>query len=578
MVAPVSPLDVSSTVGLGALVALSTNVWLGVFVRAKTRIPARWQSRLPRALSLFKLHKWTGYSFAALVLLHVALIPFDPTSGFRWFDVFLPAWTPHQPVVSTLGAASLYLLGVVVVSSYFQRRIGYRSWRKLHYLTVVGVPLVLVHGLLTDPLLKDRPVDFLDAEKVLVEACMLAVVLAAVTRLRRPTRVFPALVLGFLLPAVARAADPPADGWSLDPDAGLVARSGDLRFATWGYAQGVFALDVPPYFRRVRQGAELDLPRWGPVRAIAVYEVDFTDNAFFQSGAAWKVWENAFLEVQNAGDGGRFRVLYGENTHILSREDNLGSGNLPTINRSIILEDHGSIHAFGTQWGGQVSGRPTDRIALAASVGDNRGSLNQDTPYWSPANDFAGKATWTAWKGSSGSALSVGAAGDYTRAVVPGTFTLATALAGAPVLATPADGGKATFEADVGLTPTQGAGFPVAVEAEWIGSTFPTSGTWVQGGYVQGMGQLYGSAKVGDLWVFARPELALMDTATAHASLVALRGGLDWNVPFTAQRANLLLEGAWHGVHGDPAIVVDGNPGAEVRLMLRVSATRHNRR
>ena len=182
------------------------------------------------------------------------------------------------------------------------------------------------------------------------------------------------------------------------------------------------------------------------------------------------------------------------------------------------------------------------------------------------------------WKGASGSILTVGATGDYTRAIVPGSFTLATALAGAPVLATPVDGAKATFEADVALTPTQGAGLPVAVEAEWIGSDFSASETWVQGGYVQGMGQIYGSPKLGDLWVFVRPELAVMDTAAAQADLVALRGGLDWNVPLTAQRANLLLEGAWHGVHGDPAVVVDGNPGAEVRLMLRVSATRHNRR
>lgn len=571
-------LDVSSTVGLAALAFLATNVWLGVLMHAKVRLPPTLRCRLPASLTTFKVHKWTGYTAAALVVAHVGLIPFDSTSGFHWFDLVLPAWTPHQPVVNTLGAVALYLLGVVVVSSYLQRRIGYGAWRKLHYLAVVAVPASLVHGLLTDPLLKDRPVDLLDGEKVLVEACMLAVIVATVARVRRPSRIASALLVGCLLPAVARAADPPADGWSWDPDAGLVAHAGDLRFVTWGYAQGVFALDVPPSFRRVRQGAELDLPRLGPVRAVAVVEVDFTDNLFFTVGAPWKVWENAFLGVQNADDGGRFRVLYGENTHILSREDSLPSGNLPTVNRSIILEDHGSIHAFGTQWGGQVSGRATDRLALAASVGDNRGSLNQDTPYWSPANDVAGKATLTAWRGASGSALTLGVAGDYTRAVAPGSFTLSTALGGAPILTAPVEGAKTTFEADVALTPTQGAGLPVAVEAEWIGSDFPTSETWVQGGYVQGMGQVYGSSKLGDLWVFLRPEVALLDTATAHATLVALRAGLDWNVPFTAQRANLLLEGAWHGVDGDAALVVDGAPGAEVRLMLRASITRHNRR
>lgn len=60
--------------------------------------------------------------------------------------------------------------------------------------------------------------------------------------------------------------------------------------------------------------------------------------------------ENLFVALQNPKDPGQFRLLAGENTHILSREDYLSSGILPT-NRSLILEEHGSVNCFGTKVG-----------------------------------------------------------------------------------------------------------------------------------------------------------------------------------------------------------------------------------
>jgi methionine sulfoxide reductase heme-binding subunit len=44
-----------------------------------------------------------------------------------------------------------------------------------------------VHGVWADPLLKNRPVDFVDAEKVYVEACAALVIAATVWRVRYRT-------------------------------------------------------------------------------------------------------------------------------------------------------------------------------------------------------------------------------------------------------------------------------------------------------------------------------------------------------------------------------------------------------
>jgi hypothetical protein len=44
--------------------------------------------------------------------------------------------------------------------------------------------LFYIHGIFTDPNLKDNPIDFFDGEKVYVELCMLLVLVAIALRIR----------------------------------------------------------------------------------------------------------------------------------------------------------------------------------------------------------------------------------------------------------------------------------------------------------------------------------------------------------------------------------------------------------
>jgi len=171
-----------------------------------------------------------------------------------------------------------------------------------------------------------------------------------------------------------------------NPDAGLQYKKSDFQWTTWAFAERLFSPNLSPVWRRVRQGMEVQLPSYpfkingNKFRTTVFYEVDFTDNNFFQDSKRFKIWENLFITFQNANDPNKFRILFGENTSILSREDNLSSGNLPTINRSLILEQHGSTNTFGTQWGLQIQSQITKKIFLQASMQDNRGSLNQNYP------------------------------------------------------------------------------------------------------------------------------------------------------------------------------------------------------
>ena len=90
---------------------------------------------------------------------------------------------PKQPWINVLGALALYSLVFVVLTSYFRRELG-KKWKTLHFTAYATAALFYVHGILTDPKLKDAPIDFLDGEKVYVELCLLLVIVAMVLRLR----------------------------------------------------------------------------------------------------------------------------------------------------------------------------------------------------------------------------------------------------------------------------------------------------------------------------------------------------------------------------------------------------------
>ena len=108
------------------------------------------------------------------------------------------------------------------------------------------------------------------------------------------------------------SAAPVPRGWSFQPDAGFVYRSGDFKLTTWGFAERLFDPNGPDAFRRVRQGAEFDFPRITlRLRPALVYEIDLTDSNFFdngfggRSGFGRRDFENLFIALQDPDDPGQ---------------------------------------------------------------------------------------------------------------------------------------------------------------------------------------------------------------------------------------------------------------------------------
>ncbi len=407
--------------------------------------------------------------------------------------------------------------------------------------------------------------------------------MAAVFLVRMIAPPFAALLLAVTAtPVFAQSAPSPdaATVLSFNPDAGVVVQSGDFRITAWGFAERLIDPDGKDGWRRVRQGAEFDLPRITlHLRPALVYEVDLTNSDFFRNGPFRRNFENLFISLQDTDDPAKFRLLFGHNTHILSRDDNLSSGNLPTINRSLILEEHGSVNTFGAQMGFQVQKALSPVATVQLSVGDNRGSLNAADVQSSIGRSVAGKLLLAPINDAEqGRKLTLGFASDYTSNIANRYFTLGTAIGQAPLGSVAATGGKLTFEADAAYTFPL-AGRPATIEGEVIRSRFSGSKSDVFGGYVMGQVSIFDRRDAGDLDLFLRYDFVSLgqDVITGRARQSAVRTGFNYNLPYTGRLVSLHLEYAHNSVSGPAAIITQANPGDEVRIGLRISLQRYNR-
>jgi predicted ferric reductase len=174
-------LDLCSYLGLGAAGAAALNLLLGMLISMRYSPVRSWPHR---RINVFALHRWTAWLTILLTLTHPLVLLFIGTPRFRIFDILLPIQSPLQPWINMAGAAALYLLVLVFVTSLLRARMGRPLWRKLHYLVFPAAVLLFLHSILTDPELKDGHPDLLDGGKVFLEIAALVCLLAIALRLR----------------------------------------------------------------------------------------------------------------------------------------------------------------------------------------------------------------------------------------------------------------------------------------------------------------------------------------------------------------------------------------------------------
>jgi methionine sulfoxide reductase heme-binding subunit len=172
-------LDLSAYLGLIAVAAVTINMLLGVLMIFRYSPVRYWPHR---RFNYFALHSWTGYIALFFAALHPIVLLFNKSPRFRIVDIVYPVHSPQQPLENTIGAIALYVVALMVATSYLRIQLGRRLWKAFHFTVYLGAVALFWHSLFTDATLKPSPVDWLDGGKIFVEVS--AVIILATIFLR----------------------------------------------------------------------------------------------------------------------------------------------------------------------------------------------------------------------------------------------------------------------------------------------------------------------------------------------------------------------------------------------------------
>jgi len=154
--------------GAVALLLLTGAVTLGVLdVR-------RWSTPSWPRFAVDALHRNVSLLAMAFLALHILTSVLDSFAPISLSDVVIPFVGSYRPFWLGLGAVAFDLLLAVTVTSMMRQRIGYASWRAVHWLTYASWPVALLHGFGTGS-------DVKSAWLLLLSFACLAAVLAAVS-------------------------------------------------------------------------------------------------------------------------------------------------------------------------------------------------------------------------------------------------------------------------------------------------------------------------------------------------------------------------------------------------------------
>ncbi len=159
--------------GAVSLVLLTASVVIGI--AGSMRVSG---GRWPR-FAVETVHRDVSLMVVVFLLIHIATSVLDTFAPISLTAAVIPFGASYRPLWLGLGALSFDLILALTVTSLARRRLGYQSWRAVHWFAYASWPVAVLHGLGTG---SDTKVWWMLA---LTAACVALVSAAAGLRLAR---------------------------------------------------------------------------------------------------------------------------------------------------------------------------------------------------------------------------------------------------------------------------------------------------------------------------------------------------------------------------------------------------------
>jgi sulfoxide reductase heme-binding subunit YedZ len=126
--------------GLVALILLTLTL-IGGIVNIRRFATPRW----PRAVTGL-LHRNVALLAVVFLGVHVATAALDSYVAVGWLAAVIPFTSQWDRFWVGLGTAAVDLMVALIVTSLLRARLGYRTWRAVHWLAYAAWPLAMGHG------------------------------------------------------------------------------------------------------------------------------------------------------------------------------------------------------------------------------------------------------------------------------------------------------------------------------------------------------------------------------------------------------------------------------------------------
>ena len=102
-----------------------------------------------------EVHRTLALFSVAFLALHVLTAILDPFVTIGWAATVLPFASGYRTLAIGLGTLAVDLGGAVIITSLVRRRLGFRTWRAVHWLAYLAWPVAFVHSLTAGNDLRD---------------------------------------------------------------------------------------------------------------------------------------------------------------------------------------------------------------------------------------------------------------------------------------------------------------------------------------------------------------------------------------------------------------------------------------
>jgi len=120
-------------------------LYVSIFVGTVSCLP--WIKKYFLRLKSLNFHCWISLQALIFALIHGVALLFHKFIPFSLADILIPFHASYEPLLVALGTISLYLMIILIATSYGRKYISQKVWRAIHFLNIALYAFSIVHAL-----------------------------------------------------------------------------------------------------------------------------------------------------------------------------------------------------------------------------------------------------------------------------------------------------------------------------------------------------------------------------------------------------------------------------------------------